>query len=91
MDNRNRDASGFPVLIPSSNAIDGNESSFVILEHEKSTLSLLSQASKLQREMLEALEHLAFSGVDLNRLLMNQAPQALVLPVVLTNGLSWKT
>ncbi|EOW9246195.1 amino acid adenylation domain-containing protein [Vibrio cholerae] len=82
---------GFPVLIPSSNAIDGNESSFVILEHEKSTQSLLSQASKLQREMLEALEHLAFSGVDLNRLLMNQAPQALVLPVVLTNGLSWKT
>ncbi len=82
---------GFPVVIPQQDELAGNESTFVILEHEKSDASVLSQALDLQSDMLEALEHLDFSGVDVNRLLMNGSSPALALPVVITNGLSWQT
>lgn len=47
------------------------------------------RAAKLQADVLEGLNHLSFSGVDLTRLLFEQGARNPVLPVVITNGLSW--
>ncbi|MBF4390095.1 peptide synthetase, partial [Vibrio anguillarum] len=40
-------------------------------------------------DTLEGLEHLAFSGVDLARVLFERCGPAPALPIVITNGLSW--
>lgn len=80
---------GFPVVIPQSDAPLGNGSTFVILEYQKNKGDLLERAQGIQNDMFEALEHLDFSGVDLNRQLINSRSTSLALPVVLTNGLTW--
>ena len=82
---------GFPVAIPQSDKPLGNGSTFVVLEYRKNEGSLLQRAQSMQNDMLEALEHLDFSGVDINRQLMNIRSSSLALPVVVTNGLAWET
>ncbi|MCE2573067.1 amino acid adenylation domain-containing protein [Motilimonas eburnea] len=82
---------GFPVAIPQSDRPLGNDSTFVMLEYRKNEGSLLERAQGMQNDMLEALEHLDFSGIDINRQLINSRSSALALPVVLTNGLAWHT
>jgi len=51
--------------------------------------SFSDRATSLQADILEGMSHLHFSGVDLARLLFEQCGTAPVLPVVITNGLSW--
>lgn len=82
---------GFPVAIPQSDKPLGNGSTFVVLEYRKNESGLLQRAQSMQNDMLEALEHLDFSGVDINRQLMNSRSTSLALPVVVTNGLAWET
>ncbi|CCN36972.1 putative Non-ribosomal peptide synthetase module [Vibrio nigripulchritudo SO65] len=82
---------GFPVAIPQNDRPLGNDSTFVILEYRKNEGTLLDRARSMQSDMLEALDHLDFSGVDINRQLMSTRSTALALPVVVTNGLAWDT
>ncbi|BCL72247.1 hypothetical protein TUMSATVNIG1_42150 [Vibrio nigripulchritudo] len=82
---------GFPVAIPQNDRPLGNDSTFVILEYRKNEGTLLERARSMQSDMLEALDHLDFSGVDINRQLMSTRSTALALPVVVTNGLAWDT
>lgn len=65
-----------------------NQSTFVVVCWSSAT-GFIEQAAKLQKSMLDGLQHLAFSGVDLARLLFEQHGEAPVLPIVITNGLSW--
>ncbi|WP_239325804.1 condensation domain-containing protein [Snodgrassella gandavensis] len=67
-----------------------NQSTFIVATWP-STAAFIEQARKLQADTLEGLQHLAFSGVELARMLFEQHGQAPVLPVVITNGLSWPT
>ncbi|WP_104399533.1 amino acid adenylation domain-containing protein [Vibrio penaeicida] len=82
---------GFPVAIPQSGRPMGNDSTFVILEYRKNEGTLLERAQSIQNDMLEALDHLDFSGVDINRQIMSSRSTSLALPVVVTNGLAWDT
>ncbi|PKF81665.1 peptide synthetase [Vibrio sp. vnigr-6D03] len=82
---------GFPVAIPQKDRPLGNDSTFVILEYRKNDGTLLERARSMQSDMLEALDHLEFSGVDINRQLMSSRSTSLALPVVVTNGLAWET
>ncbi|MDP2573615.1 amino acid adenylation domain-containing protein [Vibrio penaeicida] len=82
---------GFPVAIPQKDRPLGNDSTFVILEYSKNDGTLLERARSMQSDMLEALDHLDFSGVDINRQLMSSRSTSLALPVVVTNGLAWDT
>ncbi|WP_245269554.1 amino acid adenylation domain-containing protein [Allorhizobium undicola] len=66
-----------------------NRSSFIALDWRAREDDFARRAARLQQDVLEGLDHLAFSGIDLNRLLMGNAPGQLQLPVVITNGLSW--
>ncbi len=65
-----------------------NSSTFIAVEW-KHAEQFIQQASYLQTEILEGLQHLSFSGVDLARLLFEKTGIAPVLPIVITNGLSW--
>lgn len=66
-----------------------NNSTFMAVEWAGGTENFVQQASNLQVDVLEGLQHLSFSGVDLARLLFEKFNAAPVLPIVITNGLSW--
>ncbi|SHM95008.1 AMP-binding protein [Roseibium suaedae] len=69
-----------------------NRSTFFALRWGKDRdVPLAERAALLQRDVLEGLEHLAFSGVAINRHLMEAGAsgRGVALPVVLTNGLGW--
>ena len=68
-----------------------NASSFVALAYDASTGSFAERAKQVQQDILEGLQHTAFSGVDLNRMLLNKNGGILALPVVITSGLTWPT
>ena len=61
----------------------------LLLLSGKLQINLLNKQNRLQTEVLEGLQHLSFSGVDLARLLFEKVGTAPVLPIVITNGLSW--
>ncbi|WP_235914875.1 condensation domain-containing protein [Pelistega ratti] len=68
-----------------------NKSSFIIIKWSNSTETFLNKAITLQEDILEGLQHLRFSGVDLTRYLLVKIQCSPVLPIVITNGLSWAT
>lgn len=78
-----------PVALPHGGRL-GNGSSFVPLAYDGTVGTLEERARRLQGSLLDGLDHLAFSGVDLNRLLLGRHGEGPALPVVLTNGLSWR-
>ena len=53
--------------------------------------NLVQRAQALQEDVLSSLDHLAFSGVDLARELLNRSEGGPGLPVILTNCLGWET
>ncbi|MDR6100402.1 amino acid adenylation domain-containing protein [Agrobacterium larrymoorei] len=79
---------GVPVA-PQVEGAFANRSSFIAVQWDASKGEFAQRASELQVDVLEGLDHLAFSGVDLNRVLLNANPGGLALPIVITNGLSW--
>ncbi|NRN29562.1 amino acid adenylation domain-containing protein [Photorhabdus heterorhabditis] len=82
---------GVPVAIPGQKMQFSNESSFIAAYFKRDQVPFLERASAFQNDIFASLEHLDFSGVDINKLIFNQHQIGLALPVVLTNGLSWKT
>lgn len=82
---------GIPVSFPSADGRLGNASTFVVISFTRTRDASLNAARRLQQDILESLQHLTFSGVDLTRLLLKQHGESPALPVVLTNGLSWES
>lgn len=66
-----------------------SSSTFIAVSWDIKFDSFIDRAKQLQIDILEGLNHLSFSGVDLTRLLFENCGSSPVLPVVLTNGLSW--
>lgn len=81
---------GIPVA-PQVEGAFANRSSFIAVQWDAAKNSFAERAAGLQTDVLEGLNHLAFSGIDLNRVLLNANPGGLALPVVITNGLTWPT
>lgn len=81
---------GLPVAFPTDNRQLSNASSFVVVQFSRGNTSLIEKALQLQEDTLGALEHLAFSGVDLARLLIDRSKGGPALPVILTNCLGWE-
>ncbi|MBQ1784191.1 MAG: amino acid adenylation domain-containing protein [Gammaproteobacteria bacterium] len=78
-----------PVAVPQATGELTNHSSFIALCYPRAG-GLLPCARQLQSDVLTALEHLEFSGVDLSRQLMaRNGGDGPALPVVLTNGMGW--
>ncbi|KAA9001294.1 amino acid adenylation domain-containing protein [Affinibrenneria salicis] len=80
---------GIPVAFPTADGRLSNASTFVVAHVDRRPKHVLQTAHRLQQDIMAALQHLAFSGVDLTRLLLNQHKESPALPVVLTNGLAW--
>ena len=86
------DEDGLCVAVPVAPQTGGdfaNRSSFIAVNRRDSQGTFAERAAKLQLDVLEGLQHLAFSGVDIARLLFESHGPGPVLPVVITNGLSW--
>lgn len=83
---------GFCVAVPVAPLYSGpltSNSTFIVVDWQPGAQALTEQAARLQTRVLEGLQHLAFSGVDLARMLFERCGPGPVLPVVITNGLSW--
>lgn len=80
------------VGVPVAPQVEGsfaNRSSFIAVTWDPKQNDLPARAQTLQSDVLEGLERLAYSGIDISRLLLNANPGGLALPVVITNALSW--
>ncbi|WP_236615024.1 condensation domain-containing protein [Serratia liquefaciens] len=82
---------GVPVAFPAANGALSNASTFVAVRYSRLGGTFISRAQALQDDVLGALDHLAFSGVDLARQLLNLSQGSPALPVILTNCLGWET
>lgn len=68
----------------------GNSSSFIVLDYQYSPeMSLVDQIKSTQKQILECMGHTSYSGIELSKYLMRTLKESIVLPVALTNGLSW--
>lgn len=86
------DEGGLCVAVPVAPQTGGafaNRSSFIAINRSEAPSTFTERAAKLQVDVLEGLQHLAYSGVDLARLLFESHGPGPVLPVVITNGFSW--
>lgn len=86
------DEGGLCVAVPVAPQTTGafaNHSSFIAVNWSAEPNSFAERAARLQVDVLEGLQHLAFSGVDIARLLFESHGPGPVLPVVITNGFSW--
>ncbi|MGQ0334858.1 amino acid adenylation domain-containing protein [Halomonas elongata] len=79
---------GIPVA-PGNAGSYANHSSFIAVHWRPGQGGFEERASSLQHDILEGLEHLAYSGIDIARELFERMGVAPTLPVVVTNGLSW--
>jgi amino acid adenylation domain-containing protein len=77
-----------PVAPPPSAAL-ANHSSFIALNWARAGDDFIARAAALQVDVMQGLQHLAYSGVDLARQLYHADNPGPVFPVVITNGLSW--
>ncbi|WP_071058089.1 condensation domain-containing protein [Pelistega sp. MC2] len=67
-----------------------NNSSFIVVNWEKETRGItLESIKELQVEIMDRMEHLHFSGVELGRYLAHKNNIQAPLPIVITSGLSW--
>ncbi|MEE3662012.1 condensation domain-containing protein [Brenneria sp. g21c3] len=58
--------------------------------HKRDDKSFFESAHEIQRDTLDALEHVSFSGIEIARLICDQVKTSIPFPIVLTNGLSWR-
>ncbi|MEY1661354.1 amino acid adenylation domain-containing protein [Isoalcanivorax beigongshangi] len=82
------------VAVPVAPPEDGplaNRSSFLALCWPQDGTPLAARAARLQQHVLTGLQHVSGAGVALARMLLERFRQGPVLPVVVTNGLSWPT
>ena len=83
------------VSVPVSNtALTGgvaNHSSFVVLHYQHHLeKNLIERGQEIQHQVMQAMAHSTFSGIDIAKQLIKQTENTLVLPIALTNGLAWK-
>lgn len=68
----------------------GNSSSFIVLDYQyQPEVGLLEQIQLTQKQILECMRHSSYSGIELAKYLIKNLQESIVLPVALTNGLSW--
>jgi amino acid adenylation domain-containing protein len=68
----------------------GNHSSFIAISyHENPEQTFAEKAKSVQKDVMEALSHTTFSGVELGKMLIKKTTKLVTLPVAITNGLSW--
>lgn len=68
----------------------GNSSSFIVLDYQyHPDISLVEQIKTTQKQILESMTHTSYSGIELSKYLIKNLQESIVLPVALTNGLSW--
>ena len=68
----------------------GNSSSFIVLDYQYNPdNSFVEQIKATQKQILEGMTHTSYSGVELSKYLIKNLQESIVLPVALTNGLSW--
>lgn len=82
------------VSMPISNSIMhkelGNHSSFIAINYRPSTdKGFIEKAKGVQIDVLEAMTHTSFSGVELGKALVKKTAKLVTLPIAITNGLSW--
>jgi len=82
---------GVPVAFPAASGALSNASSFIAVRYSRHGENFIRRAQALQDDVLGALDHLAFAGVDLARQLLNHGQGGPALPVILTNCLGWET
>lgn len=69
----------------------GTHSSFIVLESRYNPQEQISvYAKSVQQDILAAMQHASFSGIELGKLLVKQTGKIISLPVAITNGLSWR-
>lgn len=68
-----------------------SSSTFIAISWDINNDSLTDRAARLQADILEGLNHLSFSGVDLTRIVFEQCGQSPVFPIVITSGLAWQS
>ena len=76
-------------VAPQTTGAFANRSSFIAINWSTEPGGFAQRATQLQVDVLEGLQHLAFSGVDIARWLFESHGPGPVLPVVITNGFSW--
>lgn len=68
----------------------GTHSSFIVIEYcYDANLSFTSMAENVQKDILAAMAHASFSGVEIGKELIRKTSQPIPLPIALTNGLTW--
>ncbi len=83
-------ALSLPISNSSLNAVPGNSSSFIVVNHsEQQPQPFVQKALAMQRQILQAMDHTSFSGIELGKLMVQQTSKLISLPIALTNGLSW--
>ncbi|NKI61532.1 AMP-binding protein [Labrenzia sp. PO1] len=82
---------GVPAALRTEGGYLNGSTFFAAAWDGQGTDDFIARARALQDDVLEGLDHLSFSGVDISRFLMDLGGGAsgVALPVVLTNGLSW--
>ncbi|KAA8734712.1 AMP-binding protein [Acinetobacter qingfengensis] len=67
-----------------------NSSSFIVIDYDvRNPSNFIDRAKKLQSDILYAMSHISFSGIEIAKLLIKKYAKTIVLPVAFTNGLSW--
>ena len=83
-------ALSLPISNSSLNGVPGNSSSFIVVSHsEQQSQPFVQKALAMQRQILLAMDHASFSGIELGKLMVQQTSKLISLPIALTNGLSW--
>ncbi len=82
---------GVPVALPAKQGQPSNQSTFIAIHYVRNNQTLDEQAQRLQEDILNGLQNLAWSGVDLARQLTPRVARNPALPVILTNCLNWET
>lgn len=68
----------------------GNSSSFIVVDYAYCPdLGFVDQVKDTQKQILQAMAHSSYSGIELSKYLIKHLQESIVLPVAVTNGLSW--
>lgn len=80
-----------PISNSSMTKVVGNNSSFIVLDYQfDAEKSFIDQAKQNQKNILQSMTHTTYSGIEISKYLIKRMQESIVLPVALTNGLSWK-